>query len=589
MGTCRWSKFLFNFFKKLGKFIWKALKFIWIHIKCFINTIGNYIHYMETWYEGPNKINTKCPYSLHNLGKKINAYLAKKEENWINSYPQRQERKQKLYNKIFNLLNFKNHFLVIFFFLTKPIVFIFNKLRDSFNNFINKIKNRINVLQNQIEEPSCDVFSKKKLTIVDVLSITVVKFVFYYNTVIYVFKKVYETFENINLKNVVKNLNNFIIFLKKEIYVVFKNIIKFVNNIDFFKTTGNTHEPQTTTTTDDEENVSYKVLIANFNYATSVMKEIRKGTIGVFLSKLHFFIFWGLIIVVAQHLLSNNNIIFFKFFYKQMIILSLVYFLFSSFVHLNKTNQHGKYTSQIQRFWKRSYLIFWYLEFFLFGLFIYLTMIHFTESPYFLDWKLIYNIVFDNSINFFIYLFLINILLILNYFLFFYHKYNNNTTISLILLFMLLIFYAVVYYEFSKFFYVLNFFNDSELILKFSQTKASLLVSYSELEIINKTRTLNYYISLFILLKFWHVIFISFHFFFFLRNYLFANKVSIDLAASNYQNFLYLFWFNILSMFMFLKNILIFSSQYSYYWFFVNLNYTNFYYYTIIELINLMW
>ena len=289
---------------------------------------------------------------------------------------------------------------------------------------------------------------------------------------------------------------------------------------------------------------------------------------------------------IVYYLISNNNIIFFKLFYKQLMVLILVYLLFSSFVHLNKTNQYGKYTSANQRFWKRSYLIFWYLEFFLFGLFIYLTLIHFSESPYFLDWKYIYNIMFDNSINFFYFLFLINFILICNYLMFFYFKFNNLTMVSLLLLLILLIFFTSIYYEFSKFFYVLNFFNDSEMLLKTVQNKTNTLSYYTESELINKTRTVNYYISLFILLKFWHIIFIAFHFFFFVRKYLSSGTLSVDLMSSNYQNFLYLFWFNILSMFMFFKNIFIFLSQFSYYWFFVNLNYTNFFFFLTTEIIN---
>lgn len=115
---------------------------------------------------------------------------------------------------------------------------------------------------------------------------------------------------------------------------------------------------------------------------------------------------------------------------------------------------------------------------------------------------MMYNIFFDNSINFFFYLFLIQIIIISNYYIIIFHKFNNYIIINILLIVILLFLYIIVYYEFSKFFYVLNFFADSELILKTSQKKFNKFQNFSETDLINKTRTLNYYLSLFILLKF---------------------------------------------------------------------------------------
>ncbi len=333
----------------------------------------------------------------------------------------------------------------------------------------------------------------------------------------------------------------------------------------------------------------FKIKLFYFNIKQIIRLSFCKYTNGTFINK--FLYFLTLLLTLSMFLIfivfSINNSLFYKFLYKYVIIICFIYFLISTFVNITKQNMHGKYTSSIQRFWKRSYYLFWILEFFLFSIFIFLTCIHFGESSLFLDWKFLYSIYFDNSSSFFFYLILIQLLGVLNYYLIFFYKFNNFSIINIILLSMLLIFYIIIFYEFSKFFYVINTLSDSNLLVKTLHITTTKFQLFDELENILKNRTVDFYICLFILLKFWHVLFILLHFFFLVRNYLYKNRLSVDLVSSNLQNCMYLYWFNLLSMFLFFKNILIFNFQYSFYAFFLNLNFSNFLIFFIHEFLNL--
>ena len=127
----------------------------------------------------------------------------------------------------------------------------------------------------------------------------------------------------------------------------------------------------------------------------------------------------------------HNNIIFFKFFYKYVILLSIIYLLVSMFLFLSKHIGFGKYTSQLQRFWKRSYILFWGLEFFLFFLYIYLLTVHFSESTYFLDLRPLILQLPDLSNYFIINCFLILLIIWLNYSLIFFFKTEITPQIRL--------------------------------------------------------------------------------------------------------------------------------------------------------------
>lgn len=277
-----------------------------------------------------------------------------------------------------------------------------------------------------------------------------------------------------------------------------------------------------------------------------------------------------------------NNTLFYKYIYRYIIVFLLTYLLMSMFIYLNKYYRYNKYTSVIQRFWKRTFILFWIMEFFTFSIFVFVTLTHFNESLYFLDWTGLNMYTFNSSLNYiFICIILCN-LIIFNYFLLFFKKINNNIICNTLLLVILILLFVILYYEFCKIFYVVNYYHETEKSL-YLNIKYNNMVNFNENEIIRKTRTVYHYLNLFIMLKFWHVFFIFNYFCFFIKKYNNTNTLSYDSISSNHANFVYLFIFNLFFYMFVIKYLLYANAQYSYFWFFVNTNFVIFFYNVWLE------
>lgn len=111
------------------------------------------------------------------------------------------------------------------------------------------------------------------------------------------------------------------------------------------------------------------------------------------------------------------------------------FLLHKTFFHLSKQYLNGKYTSQIQRFWKRSLSIFWFLETSLFLLFVFLTLISPSEQKYIIiNFKEVNNYItfFNNTNNIIVYIFMLLTSTIIYIFILFFKKkkqlYSNKFT-----------------------------------------------------------------------------------------------------------------------------------------------------------------
>lgn len=264
----------------------------------------------------------------------------------------------------------------------------------------------------------------------------------------------------------------------------------------------------------------------------------------------------------------NKFIIFSEVFLKYFFTLVLVYQLTSIFIFIKKSYRFNHYTSSIQRFWKRSYILFWLIELFVFFLFFYLLLNHFKESNSFLDWK---TMIFANyNVNYFFInqLLLIVTMIIINYIMlfFFKSKTKNFSIFFLILNTVILVFF---YNEFLKFLYVVNYyyyyFKVKKIILK-----KTLTFSFKNDYMLLKTRSNSHYLNLIILIKFWHIVFIYLFYVFVLNSYLNKN-LSYDNLSSNLQNFNFLLVFHLTFYVFFFKNCIAFFFSNIYYWFFVNI------------------
>jgi hypothetical protein len=261
-------------------------------------------------------------------------------------------------------------------------------------------------------------------------------------------------------------------------------------------------------------------------------------------------------------------IYFIKYFYNLVILSMLLYLITSTVLFLNKFNLYGKYTTSISRFWKRSYILIWLVEFFIFLLVFTLLFIHYKESIYFLDLRDLLELYYDFSYFFVLQCFFVSLIIIFNYFILMGLRYKHDSATDLYFILINILFLILLYIELSKFMYIVNYCSMSvniNILQKFNIFN----IESNTVDIFLKTRMLNYYIFLFSILKFWHIFFIYMYYMFILYRYTSDNGISYDLVSCNMQNFIYIYIFNIFLFMFYVKYVIFyFFSEYFYYFFF---------------------
>lgn len=242
----------------------------------------------------------------------------------------------------------------------------------------------------------------------------------------------------------------------------------------------------------------------------------------------------------------------------------VAYWLLSGFVFFIKKYQFGKYTTAIQRFWRRSYILFWLIEFSLFMVYVYLTLNANQESFYMFDQIQVFKTHLFSWRLFMLKIFPLTVLLILGYFLLLSLKWNVLSKNSLLISIITLIIVNTVWVEFYQFFHVVNYYGNFNWIYEADEKMWSL-----ELEP-RKTRTVNHYVMLLLILKFWHIVLIVAFWVFFILRGLEVGRVRYPLLSANLQNFLILYLFAWVNMFPWIKFIMRRYIDMPYYWFYVN-------------------
>lgn len=266
-------------------------------------------------------------------------------------------------------------------------------------------------------------------------------------------------------------------------------------------------------------------------------------------------VFHGLII----HALPFNKVIFIW-----IAFFMVLYWLLSGFVFFFKKYQFGKYTSAIQRFWRRSYILFWLLESCLLFVFIYLTFIASQESFYMYDQIQIYKTHLFSWKIFLLKIVPLLFLLLIVYFLMLSIKWNFFSKLSIWILFITVILTYIAWIEFYQFFHIVNFYGNLNWLYDVEEKIWSL-----ELES-RRTRIVNHYVMLLLILKFWHLLFVyGFWLFYILRSNE-KHSLKYPLLAANFQNFIILYIMSWLYMYPWLKIYLKKLLISPYYWFYVN-------------------
>lgn len=242
--------------------------------------------------------------------------------------------------------------------------------------------------------------------------------------------------------------------------------------------------------------------------------------------------------------ISIQNIIFNLFY------LYTIYWFISIFLFISKKNLYGKFTSTIQRFWKRSFFLFWSIEIFLFCIYLFLICNNPEETFYVLDFNKLNKTYLVNFYDF-LYksLFFVYISSVLYPFLLVCKVSKKKK-----FFFLFFWFHFLIYVEISQIIFINNYFFSYTYVYD-SEDKI-----WSQENEALKSRTFFYYIFIIVLLKYWHIFFIYYYLILSYWYLSFTNFISFNWVSSLYQNFFYMYIFNFIYLYLFFKK---FSK---YYW-----------------------
>lgn len=265
------------------------------------------------------------------------------------------------------------------------------------------------------------------------------------------------------------------------------------------------------------------------------------------------------------------TIFFFKIqFLKQLavwfIIGMLFFWLISGFNFFLKRYQYGKFTSQIQRFWKRTNTCFWLIEGFLISLFFYYYLNSSQEPVYMYDYSSL-NQEYLISLN----VIGVNIILLalIVYFMYFILlRINSNTWIQINL--YLIILSSFVFFSFFietyQFYYIISTFSEHLWVFNEEENMWGIDIDNPIL------RTKQIYMLVCLIAKYWHFLFIFLSWVFFLIKSFERKKITFTLYSANLQNIIILYVLNLVCYIQWLKWFYRRFFDLPYNWFFTNID-----------------
>lgn len=253
-----------------------------------------------------------------------------------------------------------------------------------------------------------------------------------------------------------------------------------------------------------------------------------------------------------------------KIIFEWILIVMFLYWLLSGFVFFIKKYQYSKFTSVIQRFWKRSYILFWLIETGVFLTFFYLTLNASSEPVYMYDQiRPLKTFLFSWRL-FLLKILPVILLILLGYFLHLSLKWNIYNKQSAVILSITLLIIYLVWLEFYQFFHVINFYGNLFWVYDPDEFLWNLEVDF------RRTRLQNNYIAVCLMAKFWHLVFIFVFWVFFILRISETSRIRYPLLVANLQNFIILYIMSWLYMIPWLKFTFRKFLSVPYYWFFTS-------------------
>lgn len=276
----------------------------------------------------------------------------------------------------------------------------------------------------------------------------------------------------------------------------------------------------------------------------------------------------SLLLVVIYFLYT---IFFFKIqFLKQLavwFIIGMLYFwLMSGFNFFIKRYQYGKFTSQIQRFWKRTNMSFWLIEGFLILIFFYYYLNSSQEPMYMYDYSAL-NQEFLISLQVIgVNIILLSLVIYFMYFTLLRINSNSWSQINLYLVIISVFIFFSFFIETYQFYYVISTFN--ERLWVFNEEE-NLWVIETDNPIL---RTKHQYLFVCLIAKYWHFLFIFLSWVFFLIKSFEKRKITYVLFGANLQNIVLLYVLNFACYLQWFKWVYRRFFDLPYTWFFTNID-----------------
>lgn len=237
------------------------------------------------------------------------------------------------------------------------------------------------------------------------------------------------------------------------------------------------------------------------------------------------------------------TVFFFKIqFLKQLavwFVIGMIYFwLMSGFNFFLKRYQFSKFTSQIQRFWKRTNTCFWLIEGFLILLFFYYFLNSSQEPLYMYDYSALNQEYLVSLQSIAVNIILLSVIIYFMYFTLLRINSNSWQQLNLYLVVISSFIFFSFFIETYQFYYVVSTFN--ERLWVFNEED-----NLWQIDIENPIlRTKQDYLLVCLIAKYWHFLFIFLSWVFFLIKSFERRKLTYVLFGVNLQNMLILYVLN---------------------------------------------
>lgn len=265
------------------------------------------------------------------------------------------------------------------------------------------------------------------------------------------------------------------------------------------------------------------------------------------------------------------TVFFFKIqFLKQLsvwFVIGMLYFwLMSGFNFFVKRYQYGKFTSQIQRFWKRTNTCFWLIEGFLILLFFYYFLNSSQEPLYMYDYSAINQEFLVSLQVIFVNIVLLSVVIYFMYFTLLRINSNSWTQLNLYLMVISIFVFFSFFLETYQFYYVISSFN--ERLWMFNEEENLWMIDIENPIL----RTKHQYLFVCLIAKYWHFLFIFLSWVFFLIKSFERRKITYVLFGANLQNMVLLYVLNFACYIQWFKWLYRRFFDLPYTWFFTNID-----------------